>query len=225
MHLVWIHNRVFIKPLPEYLLSHGFWSYYFKHSADATENETRVKLHNSALGYLRTWLFLVKHPSDYRIAINAHLIPETVDFGDLLALLSALQSINNEQVSLRYRYGELRLSRLNFWIRIWLHKPHFRKIAWQYSDYFSMYYAPLLFLFGVLSVTLSAMSLGTSAEEAWTGLRVTAARFSVVTLCLVCVIILYIFVDFLFISGREVVYAFRHRFTRRRKAEKKDTGV
>ena len=51
---------------------------------------------------------------------------------------------DNKRVCPWYHYGELRLSKFNFWIRIWLHKPHFHKVAGQYSDYFSMYYAPLL---------------------------------------------------------------------------------
>jgi hypothetical protein len=28
LHLVWIHNRIFIKPLPRYLLSYAFWEGY-----------------------------------------------------------------------------------------------------------------------------------------------------------------------------------------------------
>jgi hypothetical protein len=28
LHLVWIYDRVFIKPLPKYLLSHDFWQIY-----------------------------------------------------------------------------------------------------------------------------------------------------------------------------------------------------
>lgn len=221
MHLVWIHDRVFIKPLPEYLLSHAFWSHYLKQSTNLAENENVMKRYCEALGYLRTWAFLVKHESDYRIAVKSYLIPEKFDFSRLIGLLSELQSIGNNRVSSRYQYGELRLSRLNFWVRFWLHKPYFHKIAWQYSDYFSMYYAPLLFLFGVLSVTLSAMSLGTDVEEAWTGLRVTAARFSVATLCLVSVIILYILMDFFIMSGREIAYAFRHHFGRKKKLVEK----
>jgi hypothetical protein len=28
LHLVWIHNRIFIKPIPKYLLSYFFWETY-----------------------------------------------------------------------------------------------------------------------------------------------------------------------------------------------------
>ena len=28
LHLVWIHDRIFVKPLPKYLLSHVFWEWF-----------------------------------------------------------------------------------------------------------------------------------------------------------------------------------------------------
>ncbi|KAK4463075.1 hypothetical protein QBC42DRAFT_325511 [Cladorrhinum samala] len=176
MHLVWINNRVFIKPLPEYLVSKAFWEHYFTPDAYDNLDPSRLEAYKAALGYLRTWLFLVSYLSDWRIALDSHLVPDNIDFGDFLALLSDLTNITDEQVSPRYRYGELRLARLNFWVKIWLHQPYFRKVAWQYSDYFSMYYAPLLFIFGILSVTLSAFDLGTSNEESWKAMKVAAAR-------------------------------------------------
>lgn len=102
-------------------------------------------------------------------------------------------------------------------MRLLFFRREFRKVAWQYSDYFATYYAPLLFLFGVLSVVLSAMQLGVGASpDGWHVFKTTSAWFSVATLCLVSLVVLYIASDFVSMSGREILYAFRHKLNRGR---------
>ncbi|CEF76373.1 hypothetical protein SNK03_004331 [Fusarium graminearum] len=44
LHLVWIHDRVFLKPLPEYLFSHAFWEYYLVSSHSPIEAPFRQML-------------------------------------------------------------------------------------------------------------------------------------------------------------------------------------
>ena len=55
LHLVWYYDRVFIKPLPGYLLSHAFWQ--FLQAQDPS-------LYLAALGFMRTYSYLVRSKTD-----------------------------------------------------------------------------------------------------------------------------------------------------------------
>ena len=46
-------------------------------------------------------------------------------------------------MSARYRYGELRLTRLNFYVLLFLRKFHFEQV---YRDFFRQFYGPILFV-------------------------------------------------------------------------------
>lgn len=214
LHLCWIDHKVFVKPILRYLLSWAFWQHYmYSHDADPHSNsEARSNLIEAVLGYMRSYYFLVRHESDFRIAIKEHLIPETTKYEDFMMLILNFGNVQDSQVSPRYRFGELRLRRLNQWSRILLGKPYFHKIAWQYADYFAQYYAPYLFVFSIFSVALSAMQVGVSAQTDWQSFFSVSAWFSVATLLVVCVVILWIMGDFIFLGGREVIYAVSYRF-------------
>ena len=67
LHLVWIHNRIFIKPLPQYLLSHAFWKTYMENSSERA-NYSHRNLYKAATGFLRTYRYLIQHESDFHIA-------------------------------------------------------------------------------------------------------------------------------------------------------------
>jgi hypothetical protein len=55
LHLVCIHhNRIFIKPLPRYLLSQGFWVTHLAKGSDQQSDRQR-NLCKAATGFLRTY--------------------------------------------------------------------------------------------------------------------------------------------------------------------------
>ncbi|KAH8765274.1 hypothetical protein F5882DRAFT_453139 [Hyaloscypha sp. PMI_1271] len=89
-HLVWHETRIFIKPLPIFLVDLDCW--------------TRK-------------ICKTKHESGLRIAREKALLPDVIDWGTWTILIDDflehidLQSLNGG--SPRYQYGELRLSRLN----------------------------------------------------------------------------------------------------------------
>lgn len=80
LHLVWEHNRIFIKPIPRCLLSHEFWRMYLDKGSDRL-GDSRERLQRVALGLLRTYRYLIQSESDLRIAqqTNLCLIPQGVD--------------------------------------------------------------------------------------------------------------------------------------------------
>jgi hypothetical protein len=78
LHLVWYYNRIFIKPLPKYLLSYPFWEIYL--SVHPNSSVEQKALRKAILGYLRSYCYLIKYESDFRIAINDQLLPPDITF-------------------------------------------------------------------------------------------------------------------------------------------------
>jgi len=86
MHLVWQHNRIFLKPIPRYLLLEpSIWSKYLackdecaaSNCADTCE---RAELRKCAMGLLFSYAGLIMYESDYHIAQGMHLIPAEISW-------------------------------------------------------------------------------------------------------------------------------------------------
>jgi hypothetical protein len=158
LHLVWYHDRIFIKPLPKYLLSHRFWEVFLVNKSSLL-GDRRDAIRKAAVGYLRTYRFLIRYESDFAIAKQNHLrlILEDIQWGEFCSFISALDQIDDVDVSGWYHYGELRLSRLNFYAPFFLGKFYFEQVHGQYSDYFARLYGPVLFIFAIISTALNSI--------------------------------------------------------------------
>ncbi|KAK3196986.1 hypothetical protein GRF29_1536g225401 [Pseudopithomyces chartarum] len=143
LHLVWIHNRIFIKPMPSYLLSQTFWNTHLdaKSSKPGSSHDNLCK---AAAGFLRTYRYLIQHESDFHIAQqdDLRLVPRGIDWPSFCRFISELSHIDDAAVSKRYWYGELRLTRLNFYAPLLLRKFHFEQVHGQYGDFFARLYGP-----------------------------------------------------------------------------------
>ncbi|KAI4191381.1 MAG: hypothetical protein L6R41_000168 [Letrouitia leprolyta] len=238
LHLTWTDNRIFIKPIPPYMLSHAFWiTHLLPLPSDCTEGvhhepptSTLVK---AALGYIRTYYYLIRHESDLHIAQQYRLLPLTVNdisLEQFHAFIAGFGDVEDDQVSPRYScYGTLRLSRLNLWAKVFLRRFQFYHINRQYSEYFARFYAPILFFFGILTVILSAMQVGLQANTnagqnmyQWVVLQKTGLWFSVTTLMCICAIGLVMTSLLFFMLLREVVFAFKSIVQRKRLSNKVD---
>lgn len=166
LHLVWIHNRIFIKSIPRYLLSHIFWETYLDKNSGSLDNDQN-SIRKAATGFLRTYRYLIRHESDFRIAQqdSLRLIPEDVDWASFCRFASDLQQIEDTAVSKRYYYGQLRLTRLNFYAPLLLRKFQFEQVHGQYGDYFGRLYAPILFMFAIVSTILNSMQVALAADQ------------------------------------------------------------
>ncbi|KAH7308930.1 hypothetical protein B0I35DRAFT_490818 [Stachybotrys elegans] len=86
---------------------------------------------------------------------------------------SSLGDIADRNVSLRYAYGGIRLTRLNLYAPLLLGRSHFQRVRHQYGSYFARFYGPILFVIGIMSVVLSGLqvvvSVGEDGEVGWTG--------------------------------------------------------
>lgn len=222
LHLTWTNNRVFIKPMPRYMLSYAFWTAKLVPDTNLTKcanaQTPSEALLRAALGFMRTYYYLVRHESDLRIANESCLVSfdrDNVTIEEFHEFISGFAEIQDDEVSPRYSsYGTLGLSRLNFWAKFFLRRFQFYQVDRQYSEYFARFYAPILFFFGILTVALSAMQVGLQADdvahtarERWAALQSVSFWFSVVTLLCICAIGLIISLVFSFMLVRELAFA------------------
>jgi hypothetical protein len=189
LHLLWIHNRIFVKPLPRYLISFGFWNLFLRIDACKLSCE-RDNVRKAALGFIRTYRHLIQSESDFFIAQRIKLIPEGIDWPAFARFVFELEKIEDFDTSERYTYGEIRLTRLNFYAPFLLGKFYYEQVHGQYADYFGRLYGPILFVFAILSTALNSMQVELATDELvaphWKAMWPIFRGFS--ALCLVGVI-------------------------------------
>ena len=161
-HLVWFEAQIFVKPLPVYLLDYDYWSKHLCSDED---------LYQSACGLLLSYAWLVCHERDLVIAQDIGLLSKDIAWLDWVEFLDTfLDNINLvtlSDVSKRYKYGELRLSRLNTIYRL-MPPTHslknlirgYRAGSTWYNAFFGRHFKWILAVFAVLSVLLSALQVG-----------------------------------------------------------------
>ena len=222
LHLVWIHNRIFIKPLPRYLLSHAFWEGYLDERSNKL-GKGRGDICRAAAGFLRTYRHLIRHETDFNIAQQEHLnlVPKDVDWPAFCRFTAELNSIDDAAVSRRYCYGELRLTRLNFYAPLLLRKFHFEQVHGQYGDFFARLYGPILFVFALVSTILSSMQVALAAEQLvamqWVSIWHVSRWFSVLSLVGSAVVAGWFVLLWLWMFLDEWVYTARRRMEKRTK--------
>lgn len=171
-HLLWHDGEMYLKPLPDYLLCHQFW----KKNLVCMDSEVLA----SAAGLLLSYVWLIQHRSDFAIARELNLLPGGFDFLAWTKFMSDFISNMNlqtmEQVDRRYKFGELRLSRLNSLTRlrnllagqVRLSGGHMN-FPKRYTTFFKTRFGWLLAAFAYISVILSTLQvgLGTALEESY----------------------------------------------------------
>ena len=228
LHLVWIDDRIFIKPLPLYLQSFAFWAKCLNGTTPTDPdvkspviisphwNMRKEQISRAALGLLRSYALLIRHSSDLDLAIEYRLLPPETSFLSFCLFASRFLRITDSEVPLRYGYGELRLTRLNIWSKVFLGRWNYMTVQRQYSQYFQRFYGPLLFTFGFLSVILSALQVEMAVESVWisnqwTGFWMFSRAFSMVSLGLVGLPALALVSLFMGKLLMELLYALTHR--------------
>ncbi|KAH7231150.1 hypothetical protein BKA59DRAFT_488857 [Fusarium tricinctum] len=166
-HLVWHDASIFIKPMPDYLLDYEFWEQELCNDAS---------LYGSAYGLLVSYVWLVRHKSDLRVASGAGLLPADIDWNDWVTFVTdlnvRLDSTTLCEVNRRYRYGELRLSRLNTLYRLGLAGFSFRNVvhgfmsgSTRYTTFFERNFGWILAVFVYITVVLSAMQVALATDR------------------------------------------------------------
>lgn len=143
LHLLWDNNsKIFLKPIPRFLLDSGFWRRNLmcpggcvceKTDASATNGgaggtpanqeaptaQCRKSPRRVALGFIYTYACLVSSETDFFVANDKRLLPrqagdKTIEWAKWKELVrELLESHDPDKVHPRFLRGELRLSRIN----------------------------------------------------------------------------------------------------------------
>lgn len=187
LHMVWSGGRIFIKPLPRYLLDHRFWCQYLICKPDCLCSRrpiqpdtmtkctyvvptcTHRKLYCCATGLLLSYTSLISYESNLHMAKDLHLLPSNLHWSTWVRFVGQLlKPENKSNINRRYEYGELRLSRLNeiysFRKGFLIHGYHYNH---KYDKYMSFLRHNLARIFAVgayMVIILNAMQVGLSTN-------------------------------------------------------------
>ncbi|KAF9634838.1 hypothetical protein BFW01_g5733 [Lasiodiplodia theobromae] len=170
---------------------------------------------------MRTYSHLIQSENDFATATRGppFLIPPEDDQGNpityerWLDFIQPFADLKDKDVSPRYQYGELRLTRLNQCARIFLRELTFHHIDGQWGSYLQRYLTPSLSAFAVFSIILNAMQVGMAVESLNKGphhpvvFSYVSWWFSILTLGFATTGVLFILFLVLFMSIHDVWFA------------------
>lgn len=200
LHLLKLSKKLMIKPLPEWVLCADFWTEHLCND---------VGLHQSACGFLLSYVWLITTPLDLKIAHDFILLPSFItwhwwkDFvRDFLAPGNV--DINTlAQVNKRYQFGDLRLGRINSIYRIRFFHTHFvRGYLYSYNRYvlfFQRNFNWILVVFVFFSLVLSAMQVGVGLKELQDDKAFLKASYVFVVMSIVSVVAVLSIVAIIFV--------------------------
>lgn len=210
LHLVWTRDqKLFIKPLPSFLLDPEFWKSSIccksgcecsdlqttegkdeenkshsqssqqtrQHNSDSRSQNTvlaacsRRALKRSARGFLYSYICLISHESDFKVALENHLLPSELSMPSWKKWKQlsreVLSTTNKETVHPRFRRAELRLARLNTLSQLTqtpLFEPYLRHY-WDYSSLLRENFTLLATATVFIALVLTAMQVGLATEQ------------------------------------------------------------
>ncbi|KAF4507273.1 hypothetical protein G6O67_005930 [Ophiocordyceps sinensis] len=170
MHLVWTTGRMFLKPIPRFLLEPRFWAAHLschqQQDACAGDQLGKRGLRRRALGFLFSYAALISHESDFHVAMSKQLLPPGTEWPDWRVLVEQLEPERiYAHIDRRFYHGELRLSRLNK-IYFLLRSPLRGYMShWdRYGAFFHDTFAWLATVVVYVVVVLTAMQVGLATE-------------------------------------------------------------
>ena len=155
LHLVWYYDQIFIKPIPRCLLNHAFYRAY-------VSPDPQLRL--LANGFLRTYAKLIVHESDFDVAVAKRLIPQEVTWAGWCYFVQGFAYVKCAEVANRYHYGALRLARLNLYSKLFFYEWSYFETYTQYTRYFARFLKSYIFVFGGITVVLTAMQAAITAD-------------------------------------------------------------
>ena len=209
LHLVWAKSRVFIKPLPDFMLNYDFWETYI--SCDP-------QFHRAACGLLYSYCGLIRFGHDFQVAQECRLINAKLDFRAWAEFarttLPNLNPKDHNTMDTRFQYGELRLNRLDTIYRYTPRKLSVSSILQGFPHALTESYVPYMdqynnavSAFGAIVIILNSFNLSLSArsQNASPDLRQAAYGFAIFTMTL-CAALIALFLVLPLISLLATIY-------------------
>jgi hypothetical protein len=192
LHLLWQDDKIFIKPLPTWLLDRDFFQ----------KHDSAGSMLPAALGFLNSYVLLISYEIDFILAQELHLLPPAVDWKGWLDIVEDLLPNfrgDERKISPRYLYGELRLSRINL---IYRFDPRFRfghfcrgyhSSSQTFQSFLNRNFGWLLVVFVYFTILLTALQVGLATNQLRDSAPFNAASygFTVFSLVAPVVTILY----------------------------------
>lgn len=167
LHLLWQDDRLYLKPLPDYLLSYHVWERTLLKDQNLSEN---------AKGFLLSYLWLIHQKSDFVIAQRENLVSNDLTWEQWTVFSTAIfpNIVSNslEGTSPRYLYGELRLGRVNLIYRLCRNTRNSKTLIrgyfygyHTYSSFIEQNFAWVLTVIVYITIVLTAMQVGLGTTE------------------------------------------------------------
>lgn len=180
MHLVWTTGRLFLKPIPPYLLEPNFWTEHLDctpgcscDNGESPVSQTTTgfcqsrALRRRALGFLFSYAALISHQSDFQTAQVKQLLPSEIKWLRWRSFVDELELEHiYSRIDPRFYHGELRLSRLNIMYAT-LRTP-FRGYVPLWNQYGLFIHDNFAWLAGAtvyIAIVLTAMQVGLATES------------------------------------------------------------
>ncbi|KAK0730236.1 hypothetical protein B0H67DRAFT_548229 [Lasiosphaeris hirsuta] len=161
LHLVWYYERIFIKPIPAYFYSQAFWEYL---------QEADDEVFQASIGFMRSYYYLIQYQIDFDKGCEIGLIPKKTNgqhptYEEFSDFILPFTGVDDFHVNRRFRYGELRLSRINRTALLFRQKLAYFHIYPQWGSFLAHILAPVITVFAVFSVVLNSMQVGLQALD------------------------------------------------------------
>ncbi|KAF1961981.1 hypothetical protein CC80DRAFT_531737 [Byssothecium circinans] len=232
LHLLKFSNKLILKPLAEYMLSHTFWSEHICTYPTDT-------LHKSGSGFLLSYIWLLTSPLDLKLAHDLFLLPSFITWHwwktFVADFLDHIDANALHQVNKRFHYGDLRLGRINSIYRTRYCHTHFvRGYLYGYNRYvvfFQRKFGWILIVFVFFSLVLAAMQVGASVAPLASETAFLRSCFGFVVASMVSVaavlgVVAVVFLGtFLFNMGAAIGHSRRMRAERERMAREREGGM
>jgi len=225
LHLVWAKSRIFIKPLPDFLLNYDFWE---------ANISCEPQLHRAACGLLYSYCGLIRFSHDLQVAQECHLVNVNLDYRAWTefarTILPNLNPNDSNTMDTRFQYGEIRLNRLDTIYRYSPYKFSVSSIFQGFPHALTESYVPYMdkynnavSAFGVIVIILSAFNLSLSAysESSNRDLQQAAYGFALFAMIL-CAALIGLFIVLPLISSLATIYG--SIATRKRLAKIREDG-
>ena len=99
LYLVWDNKRMFLKPIPRYLLDQKFWqdNLSYEDLCTSASKDTmealifeRCQIYKCAIGFMLSYASLISFENDLRVAKEANLVPAEVTWPEWRLLIKEL---------------------------------------------------------------------------------------------------------------------------------------
>ena len=165
LHLTWREDTIFVKPLPAGL--------------QVEDLEILSKTTDSRIyGFLQTYLCLIRHPVDLQMALDLNIMPWKPFYDECSPkrsisdqwdswneLREMIEQLGRDDPNFvphpRYKYGELRISRLNLVTALARASPweYFFHAKSRHLEYWSSYTKAIILVFAFVSILLNGMQV------------------------------------------------------------------